>query len=313
MYNSLDSGITYHASNKTISIILPVYNGEKFLPLCLNSIMQQTFKDFELICVDDGSTDKSLDILKKYASHDDRIRILRQQNMHVGVARNNGLAKARGRYVIFLDADDIFAPDLLQCLYDRAETTNSDICFCAADHFDSATGRRLGRMDFTMNLSQCPKEIFSWRDKPHEFFRCTCPAPWNKLYRREFLDKTGIRFPDLHTAEDLYFFACTMAAAERISYVDKSLVNYRDNNKDSLDRNLHKYPDDFLHSLLYIRSWLLANNLYDPLVDAYRSMAAGISFRHMKICMHAMEKDKFAALLARVNAHEKELGISFTV
>ena len=97
-----------------ISIIIPVYNIEKYLKCCLNSILEQTFQEFEVICVDDGSTDHSLEILEEYKKKDKRIRIFTQENKYAGVARNNGLKHAKGEYVLFLDADDFLEKDTLR-------------------------------------------------------------------------------------------------------------------------------------------------------------------------------------------------------
>lgn len=104
-----------------ISVIIPVYNVEKYLRECLDSVVNQTFKDIEIICVDDGSTDKSLEILQEYKRKDDRFVILQQRHSGAGAARNYGLKLAEGKYIQFLDSDDYFEPTLLEELYTRAE------------------------------------------------------------------------------------------------------------------------------------------------------------------------------------------------
>lgn len=103
-----------------VSVVIPVYNVADYLSECLNSILNQTLEDIEVICVDDGSTDGSLDILRHYEEHDMRLQVLTQKHMTAGAARNTGLDRARGEYVIFLDADDFFAPDMLEKTYARA-------------------------------------------------------------------------------------------------------------------------------------------------------------------------------------------------
>ncbi len=294
-----------------ISVVMPVYNGERYLPTALDSVLSQSFNDFELLCVDDGSTDKSPQIISAYARKDSRVRLIRNTHTNVGEGRNRGLSEAKGKYVIFLDADDIFEPKLLQRLYERIEETESDICFCAANQFDDRTGKIIGRLGVNLDSRLRDKEVFSWRDREKEFFRCTTPAPWNKLYRKDFLDRSGIIFPSLHTAEDLYLSSCTLAAAERISYVEEYLVNYRSNNQGSLDGRAHEHPDDFLHSLLSIREWLLEHGLFEPLKEDYEKMAMAHCVRNLKMFSTAMQKQDFEALLARVNAHEGEIGVSF--
>ena len=126
-------------SNK-VSIVLPVYNTGKYLPQCLDSILNQTYQDFELICVNDGSTDNSAQIIEKYILNDDRIRLITQQNMYCGVARNNGLSIATGKYVIFLDSDDYFENRLLELSLAKAEETAADIVVFGGYEVNSYTG-----------------------------------------------------------------------------------------------------------------------------------------------------------------------------
>ena len=119
-----------------VSVIIPVYNVEKYLPQCLDSVVNQTLPDIEIICVDDGSTDSSLDILKDYARRDKRITVLRQKNLHAGVARNAGLSIARGEYLSFLDSDDFFELDMLDQCYAKLKKDKSDVCIFSGDMID---------------------------------------------------------------------------------------------------------------------------------------------------------------------------------
>ena len=105
-----------------VSVIIPVYNAEKYLEQCLESLLNQTLKEIEIICVDDGSEDRSVEIIEKFSEKDCRISLLRQKNSYAGVARNNGLNASTGKYVIFLDADDFFEPDMLLSMYNKIES-----------------------------------------------------------------------------------------------------------------------------------------------------------------------------------------------
>lgn len=122
-----------------ISIITPVYNTEKYLSECLDSIFSQTIKDFELICVDDGSTDNSLNILNNYQNKHKNLKIISQKNGGPGVARNTGIDNALGKYICFWDSDDIFEPDALEKMYNQAEETKADISICRMQMFSSQT------------------------------------------------------------------------------------------------------------------------------------------------------------------------------
>lgn len=106
-----------------ISVIVPVFNAEKYLKMCLNSLVSQTLKNIEIICIDDGSTDNSLAILDKFKSKDDRIKIIKQKNYGVSMARNNGISEAQGEYIGFVDADDWVDKDFFEKLYNAAQNT----------------------------------------------------------------------------------------------------------------------------------------------------------------------------------------------
>lgn len=113
-----------------VSVVMPVYNAENYLFDSLGNVLKQTLKDIEVICVDDGSTDRSAEIIEDYASRDFRLSLIRQKNQYAGAARNAGLAKCRGKYVVFWDADDRFALDALEKLYTKAEADEADLCVC---------------------------------------------------------------------------------------------------------------------------------------------------------------------------------------
>ena len=110
-----------------ISVIVPVFNAEKYLKMCLNSLVSQTLKNIEIICIDDGSTDNSLAILDKFKSKDDRIKIIKQKNYGVSMARNNGISEAQGEYIGFVDADDWVDKDFFEKLYNATQKYNADI------------------------------------------------------------------------------------------------------------------------------------------------------------------------------------------
>ena len=117
-----------------ISVVVPIYNGEAYLRECLDSILSQTLEEIEVLCIDDGSTDSCLQILHQYEENDKRIKIISNtKNSGPGTSRNKGLEKARGKYVIFLDADDVFEKELLELAFSRAEIYQTDICIFRED------------------------------------------------------------------------------------------------------------------------------------------------------------------------------------
>ena len=124
-----------------VSVIIPVYNVEPYLKQCMDSVVGQTLKEIEIICVDDGSTDGSLDILREYAAEDNRIQIIEQKNAGAGAARNNGMRHATGKYLSFLDSDDFFEPRMLEKAYDLAEKDQADFVAYKSDQIGRASCR----------------------------------------------------------------------------------------------------------------------------------------------------------------------------
>ena len=142
-----------------VSVIIPVYNIEEYLSQCLDTVLNQTLKEIEIICVDDGSTDNSLDILINYAKRDKRMTILKQENLHSGVARNAGISVAKGNYLSFLDSDDFFELDMLEKMYNKIFEKNSDIIICRCKSIDLNNGKfDEKKFNNSLNLALIPKK-----------------------------------------------------------------------------------------------------------------------------------------------------------
>ena len=115
---------------KLISVIIPIYNTEQYLKECLDSVCSQSYKDIEIICINDGSTDNSEEITRSYAQQDKRIKLISQKNQGLSITRNNGVSQAQGEYLFFLDSDDTIEQNAIETLYNRAERTQADIVIC---------------------------------------------------------------------------------------------------------------------------------------------------------------------------------------
>lgn len=228
-----------------VSIIVPVYNGERYLEACLNSIRKQTYKNIEVICVDDGSKDYSPHIIQHFCDIDKRFVLLCQQNQHAGVARNYGLSQSHGEFVIFLDADDIFRYDMIRSLVKAAADNNADIVMFNHYYYInskiSAT-RHLMRLKY-QNISKKPSQIAD------EIFNLDSGIPWNKFYRAAFVRETGIQFQDLVSCNDVYFTKLVSLYANNIYFLNKAFVYYRVANSNSLQGNIQKTPDSFYYAL----------------------------------------------------------------
>ncbi len=245
-----------------ISIVMPVYNKEKYLKECLDSVLEQTFRDTEVICVDDGSTDSSPEMLKGYAEKDSRIRVLCQKNQGAGPARNYGLSQAVGEYIIFLDSDDIYESRLLEKLYVEIEATDSDIVVCRSDRYHQKTKKYIA-CPWTIRNSLLPQhKPFSGTEIKKDFFKTFVWWPWDKLYRKSFVERLSIQYQNLRTTNDLFFVAGSMLKAQKITYIDDVLVHHRVGMESSLSVTREKSWDCFYKALLQLRDFMKQENLY---------------------------------------------------
>lgn len=225
-----------------VSVIMPVYNAKSYLEETLNYVLNQTLKDIELICIDDGSTDGSSEILKGYEAKDERMTVLRQQNQYAGVARNNGLAIAKGKYVIFWDADDIFRTDALEKLYLKAEEDVAEITVCAANKYDEINDEIVLTNTYLVK-DRLPEQIPFSKDAIGKYiFNFAGNVPWNKLYLKEFVEKHGLQFEARRQANDTYFVMMAFSYAEKISAIDETLIDYRVRTGASITDRTSKEP-----------------------------------------------------------------------
>lgn len=217
-----------------VSVIMPIYNAEEFLNDTLRDVTGQTLKEIEIICVDDGSKDRSKEIIEEWQKRDNRIQLLAQQNQYAGVARNNGFAKAKGEYVIFWDSDDMYHAKALEIMYQKAVKEDADICLCAANRYDMDK-KKLITCDTYLKTNLLPtKEVFNKFDLSEHIFNIATNVPWNKLYRRTFVEKHELKYQALKQANDTYFTMVALFLAERITYVKDVLISYRTNNSQSI-------------------------------------------------------------------------------
>lgn len=209
-----------------ISIIMPVYNAQDYLPETLASIQAQTLRDFEVICVNDGSTDASVEILERTTAMDPRFSIVHQKNAGAGAARNFGFTYAKGEYSIFLDSDDLFSEQLLEKLYNAITEHQADIAACNFSRIHP-DGRETQHEGVHTRWIPDGLQVFSYRDTPDYILRVINPTPWNKLYRTSFIRDKGLKYEEITSTNDITFAAVSVASAERVTYIRDSLVRYR--------------------------------------------------------------------------------------
>lgn len=224
------SQINPHMANGVkVSVILPIYNQEKYLAKALESLQNQTLSDIEFICVNDGSNDNSLNILKEYASKDSRIKIINQKNQGCGCARNNGLKFAKGEYIAFLDPDDWLESNALEKLYAKSKKQNCDMVVFNFTRMDES-GNLINKYNLKYKLRKLfhisEQENFHWRDVKPRVLGGLFPAAWNKFYHRDLIKKHGLHFAKSNIGEDSVFVFGATLNAKNIGYCDDSLYNY---------------------------------------------------------------------------------------
>ncbi len=254
-----------------ISVIIPVYNVEKYLPECLESILNQTFQDFEIICVDDGSTDKSLDILQEYKRKDDRFVILQQRHAGAGAARNHGLKLAEGKYIQFLDSDDYFEPTLLEEMYNHAEKYSADLTVCSSRKVDeNGNITESQNPNSPINLDKTPLEKpFNWQDFKNDIFGLFNVPSWNKLYLKDLILSNNLQFQNLTSCNDVAFGHISKICAQKIVVFNKELVNYRYKRMGSISEHRAECAKNILFAALQIKEFLEKRGIFNELKKSY--------------------------------------------
>ena len=258
-----------------VSVVMAVYNSEKYLRKTLDTVISQTLKDIEIICVDDGSNDNSLSILREYEKQDPRIIVLQQTKASDGaaLARNLGVENAKGDYVSVLDADDLFDPDMLKKTYEKAVETNAEAVVFDGDLYDEKIDayRETGMI---LRKEFLPKEdIFTPSDNPDGLFFMTIGAAWNVLFSRELIRRENLKFHSFHHADDLGFVYLGFATAKKIAMLNERLIHYRSNNDDSQASNLEKWPEAAAGAMTMLKDELDARDLFETFRVAYTEIA----------------------------------------
>lgn len=270
--------------NLGVSVIVPVYNVARYLRECLDSIVGQTLQDIEIICVDDGSTDGSLDILREYAARDGRIHVLRQHNQGGGAARNAGLDAACGDYLAFWDSDDFFEPDALETALRRCREADADMAIFGARGFDDGT-KTFSEIRWLLKPEYVPDRTpFSRRDIPRHLLNLTVAAPWNKLFRRGFVVEKKLRFQPLRRANDVLFVYLAMAEAERMVCIDRVLCTFR--SKPVPKQYDYELPIDFYSAYLELKRELIRRGLFAELEQSFVNAALLMCYRDLQANFH---------------------------
>ncbi len=240
--------------NCKISVIIPVYNVEKYLAQCLDTIVEQTLREIEIICINDDSKDFSKQILEKYRAFDDRIKIINKENGGYGAACNTGLKLAQGEYISIIEPDDFIDKNMFDDLYNLAKENKADIVKSSFyEYKDSENGAVINKINWESQYKM-PDKVFTIED--YSQFIYFHPSIWSCIYKKAFLDKNNIRFVEAKGAGwvDNPFQIQTLCKAKRIFYTDKAYYYYRLTNPTSSSNivNINNPFDrsDEVHSFL---------------------------------------------------------------
>lgn len=249
-----------------VSVIVPVYDVAPYLRRCLDSLVGQTLRDIEIICVDDGSTDGSGAILDEYAAKDERVRVIHQPNAGAGMARNAGLDVATGEYLFFCDPDDCALPQMLERLQDVAEKSVTDIVLCGRIQ---EGGRTKGRIPIHVSavFPKSPR-VFAGSDFPSDLFVAARGALWDKLFRRKHVEGNNIRFQAVQHANDVLFVCLALATARRIVTDDHAYYIHFDHRPGSLQGSRDHAPLSFIEAYDAVRAELAKRSLEGVFANA---------------------------------------------
>lgn len=263
-----------------ISVIIPTYNVEKYIDQCLDSLQLQTFDNFEVLCVDDGSDDQTRERIREYGKVDSRIRLIEMPHCGLaGVMRNEGIRQAKGDYCLFLDGDDFFEPEMLEHSLRKVREDDADICMFDARMYYEAT-KTYKKSNVILKTEYIPEQIpFEGKFFPY-IFNIGTGCPWTKLIKKSLIDENHIEFMALPRFNDVYFVFLTLALAKRVTILQEVLVNYRQI-PTSLQANNTKTPWDWYDSLKTLREKLLELGIYSEVENSFRNLAFGVSIYNL--------------------------------
>ncbi|MDQ5983569.1 MAG: Undecaprenyl-phosphate 4-deoxy-4-formamido-L-arabinose transferase [Eubacteriales bacterium SKADARSKE-1] len=262
---SLGINVLADSNQPKVSIIIPVYNVEPYLQECMDSIVNQTLKDIEIICIDDCSTDNSFNILNEYAKSDNRIKLIKQtKNQGAYVARNLGLKIATGEYIGFVDPDDYIEPNTYEMSYVRAKKDNADIVVFGGESFSDNFVKPIDSIDASFKNQKCFKE-----------YSKALLVIWNKIYKRDMLLDNNIWFREERYGMDTVFCFKVFPFAKNISFLSNKLYHWRKQVGNSASSttwsNINTHTQKKLDQLQYfLDDWRSSGFIKDNEVDLLR-------------------------------------------
>ena len=272
-----------------VSVIVPCYNVEKLLPKCLDSLVNQTLTDIEIICVNDASPDNGIAILRDYEARYPNIRVIDlKKNVCLGGARNRGMEIARGEYIAFVDSDDYVEPDMYEKLYTRAQATGADVVTCDFNTVDE--NYKLLAHHINPRKYLCG-EINN--DQLKEKLLVSMSMPWNRIQKRGLIEHNGLKFPEHIFFEDLYFNVVEALFVQHMEYVPECLYNFYQNQK-SITRdpnNITRRISDRNKSRQMTLDYYREKGLFERYPNALRYIIESTSLQNLGLYIGAFGAD----------------------
>ena len=304
-----------------VSVIMAVFNAEKYLSQAIDSLISQSLSDIEIILVDDGSTDGSLSVLRKYEAADSRVRVLQNTVKSDGAAsaRNLGVSVARGKYISVVDSDDFFEPDMLKEVYECAEKYGAQVTIFDGYRYDDQNGIDLER-DTILCSSFLPDKAqeasdpvdksfcFSPEENSNDLFRMTLGAAWNCLFSMDLIRRNELRFAPFHHADDLEFVYTAFALTDRIAVLPTRLLHYRVNHAGTQASMVSLWADTAWQAMLSLKDRLMKAGVFDK----YRVAFIRVAAKYQLFYLNAMKDiESFRRLYNELKGGRlRELGIA---
>ena len=267
-----------------VSIIAPCYNAEKYLPRCLDSLVNQTLKDIEVICINDGSTDKTLKILKDYQKKYSVLKIIDKKNQGTFLARMDGIKQAKGEYLCFVDSDDHISLEYAEKLYNSVKENNSDIAVCGYERIDMDTNKVLAR-----EMCKKRRNIDLNEDNDLGLILEVNSSLWNKIYKADLFKKMHILKGNPGPLEDVTIQQLLYLNTKRISFIDESLYYYYVRSDSLIHTIKDEYVDTAYRLLKEIKEIYIKEN---PKMLDYLSATAFLNFGISLMYRLSSEKKK---------------------
>lgn len=262
-----------------ISVIVPVYGAEQYLDRCIESIVRQTYRNLEIILVDDGSPDKSPAICDKWSYKDSRIKVIHQKNQGVSVARNRGISEVKAKYFVQIDSDDYISENMIEHLYKKMIIDNSDLVICDFEKGSEEMYKFkhiLSNDDEIITYEEALKRIYN---NQHDVLRYV--VPWAKLYKKELFE--GLKYPEGKIFEDIYLTHHVVARCNKISILNEKLIYYYQNPTSIMNREYHIGKLDYLDALLDRIEFFKQNHLEELEKIAYEEYVHSLIWEYSRV------------------------------